>query len=1104
MKHTTSARPPVLRALVRCLGLGMGLGMGFGIGLAWATEEAPLAEDGPPAVVQALQVAQAARPESARAGPRLQVQADGRALVADGSSRLRFEVRVFDAAGQPWTEGVVTVQAKGGARISQADGDPTALGGLGATLNVPVQDGLARFELLAPSTPGEVQLQVTSGALKAQTVLHYAPQLRDMLAIGVVEGVLSKGHLQAGSITPAGFNDGFEQEIVRWSRDLGDDSSAALRTAFYLKGKIRGDVLLTAAFDSDKESRQKLAQTIDPQAVYPVYGDASTANLDARSGERLYVRLDHERSFLLYGDFSTTGTLPGALATPVPGQALAPPVVLLGRYQRSATGLRAHLEDGGLQADAFVISDTLKQLVEEYPANGTSGPFAVANSDAVQDSERVEILVRDRNQRDLLKSVTPLQRFVDYSFEPFSGRILLLRPLATLTPQGDPQSLRISYEADQGGTQFMAYGVAADVPLMAQAAGADPALRLGATAVVDENPLAPYQLHSVHAELRQGDSLQLVLEAAQSQASRHAANGNLYPLASSLTGELDSEVLGQATRLEVRWHDRDASGSEGTQARLWWTAADAGFSNVGSGVVPARTDSGVQARTPVADELASYMEVQQTQDTQNDLVRQAATVGLQWQRTPELTLDLALRHVQDNTSFAPEAALAANAQGLGTGGGGGFFGSGTSSTVIDPVSGLPLSTLASTGSTPGARSGTSLEATTARLGFGWQKTPAWRLHGELESSLNGTDQQRLELGTSYALSPVDALYARAESQTGLASPASLNYADRSTAVSAGLAHASSADTTLFSEYRMLDANQDNSPSSFDQMLVNGLQQHTQLQDGLVAHSGAEYLSVLSGNQRQALALTGALDWTVDSRSRAAAKLEYRRLFDASAVAGDQTQDQWLSTLSYARKLDGGWTLLLKNYYLCQENHDDASGQPLGNARQERFLSGFAWRPRADNRFNALARYEYKAVDDGAQLQGERYSAHIGSVSADYHPKRAWWSSGRLAAKSSSDYTVVSADQSFNAWLASARFTWDIGSGFDLGVLASTLRQANDTAARDAWGVEAGYLVKKNLWISVGYNWSGFFDRDLSGSDYTRQGIYLRLRAKFDEELWTRK
>ena len=46
--------------------------------------------------------------------------------------------------------------------------------------------------------------------------------------------------------------------------------------------------------------------------------------------------------------------------------------------------------------------------------------------------------------------------------------------------------------------------------------------------------------------------------------------------------------------------------------------------------------------------------------------------------------------------------------------------------------------------------------------------------------------------------------------------------------------------------------------------------------------------------------------------------------------------------------------------------------------------------------------------------------------------------------------------------------------------------------------EVGYLLAKNLWVSGGYNFAGYHDRDFEDVDYTQQGPYLRLRFKFDE------
>jgi len=40
----------------------------------------------------------------------------------------------------------------------------------------------------------------------------------------------------------------------------------------------------------------------------------------------------------------------------------------------------------------------------------------------------------------------------------------------------------------------------------------------------------------------------------------------------------------------------------------------------------------------------------------------------------------------------------------------------------------------------------------------------------------------------------------------------------------------------------------------------------------------------------------------------------------------------------------------------------------------------------------------------------------------------------------------------------------------------------------------------NLWLSAGYNYFGFYDKDLSGQDYTNPGYFMRMRFKFDEHL----
>lgn len=121
--------------------------------------------------------------------------------------------------------------------------------------------------------------------------------------------------------------------------------------------------------------------------------------------------------------------------------------------------MRGHLENARGSLDVFAAHDNLRQVVEEFPGRGLSGPYTVSNSShAVLGSERVETIVRDRHAPSRIVSVKQMVRFNDYSFEPFSGRILFTTPIPSVDAQLNPVSVRITYEIDQGGERFWVYG----------------------------------------------------------------------------------------------------------------------------------------------------------------------------------------------------------------------------------------------------------------------------------------------------------------------------------------------------------------------------------------------------------------------------------------------------------------------------------------------------------------------------------------------------------------------------------------------------------------------------------------------------------------------
>ena len=132
--------------------------------------------------------------------------------------------------------------------------------------------------------------------------------------------------------------------------------------------------------------------------------------------------------------------------------------------------------------------------------------------------------------------------------------------------------------------------------------------------------------------------------------------------------------------------------------------------------------------------------------------------------------------------------------------------------------------------------------------------------------------------------------------------------------------------TVFLKYRLRDSADLGFDDERNAQLASGVRNTWQLRPGVSASTGAGYLTVLNGSGQKAMALTGAIDYRIDPLWSASAKLEFRKVFDRAGMMGEQgqDQDQWLNTVSVARKLGDDWSLLARNYRLYQRNDDDAS------------------------------------------------------------------------------------------------------------------------------------------------------------------------------------
>ncbi|WP_188395417.1 Ig-like domain-containing protein [Oxalicibacterium flavum] len=1042
----------------------------------------------------------------------LRVSVAQNSLPADGQTPARMTINVLDYDGKPVKgETFVTVEATAG-RI-QIPGAATDEFGPGKTdvdrisrgTQVKVVDGKAEVLLLAPFEPQDVTVRMTAGRAQAQGVISFVPELREMLAVGLIEGIIkfdSKSPLQ---LTDARRDDGFEREITSFSHSSSDGKRYnAMRTAFFLKGKIKGDALLTMAYDSDKDTYERLFRSIRPDDYYAVYGDSSIRGFEAQSTSKLYVRIDKDRSYVLFGDFNTGD---GFSQVSGGGNVASVRKRDLGNYSRSVTGARGHYDENGVLLNGFVTKDSLVQLVEEFPGQGISGPFAVSKRDAVAGTEKVEIITRDRYQPAVILAVETLQRGGDYSFEPFSGRILLNQPLPSVDVNGNPKSLRVTYEVESNGEKFWVYGIDGQVRLGER-------VEVGGSYAKDKNPYAPYTLMSANASFNPSEKTTIVAEVARSQSVLGDGNtlgnslfGNPYSLQQQFgqppaTGGVLQEVDGNAWRVEALHND------DTLQARFYYGRSDPYFNNPSASLAQGREEGALKVTKRLTDQWALYAEGNHSKHRTAKASRDALALGAAYAVNERLDLDVALTHTDEKAGDYANALVSSGSGLLVDPSPSVGFGYGSS--LINAQTGYGY------GGTNYGLAGVDYQSTGLRVRANYRATERIDLFGEYEHSIDGDSYQRAALGAAWRFSEVGRLYGKYEWMSGLSSPQAANGIYDSNAFVFGADTQYLPNQRVFSEYRLRD-----SIGGEQLQSASGLRNGWNLSETVKVATSAEYLRVYRGQAQDAYALTGAIEWRPNDLWLLSNRLEWRRLKDregeganAPALAGNDT---WLSIVSVARKINRDWTFLGRNYLLYTDNRGHA-----GNLHEDKLQLGVAYRDTDTNRLNVLARYEYWTQRDKSGLNsylpsygsdGEAYypgdpagsnnegfDKHIVSVHAEYHPSRPWWFGGRFAAKSQRDYFDGRSD-AYRAYLLGGRVTYDITKRWDISGLASILYSPQGNARQHALGLEAGYQLQDNLWLSAGYNWRGFRDRDLTGSDYTNQGFYIRIRFKFDENLF---
>lgn len=152
----------------------------------------------------------------------------------------------------------------------------------------------------------------------------------------------------------------------------------------------------------------------------------------------------------------------------------------LARYQRVATGIKAEANFGGLHVQGFAAKIAFAHQRDEIQGQGISGPYRLANRAIIANSETVVIETRDRFRSEVVVDSRVLTRFVDYDIDLLAGTIRFREPILSRDSAFNPQMIVIDYEIDQ-----FARGGKLNGALRADWTSPGKSIRVGMTAITD-------------------------------------------------------------------------------------------------------------------------------------------------------------------------------------------------------------------------------------------------------------------------------------------------------------------------------------------------------------------------------------------------------------------------------------------------------------------------------------------------------------------------------------------------------------------------------------------------------------------------------------------
>ena len=458
-------------------------------------------------------------------------------LLADGSTPPVIAIRLTDADGAPARrDGRGEVQISAPYNVQpKTEYNRTLMPGAPQERNYYTigENGIALITLQPTTEAGEVNLTLPLVSGKQQISAQLLPAMRDWILVGLAEGTAGYNTIN-NSAEPL---TGSEAEEGLYFDD---------RIAFYAKGRIKGDWLMTIAYDSTKKRRNELKQaTIDPGAYYTLYGDKSQQRNDAQSSEKLYLKIERNNFYALFGDYDT-----GLTKTE------------LSNYSQSLTGLKSHYRGEKYEVVLFASESDHAYAKDEFRGKGITGPYPLSRKNIVLNSEKVVIERRDRFKSERLINKQTLSRHIDYDINYDTGTITFFEPVMHRDPDLNPIYIVIKYESFDESDRELTAGGHVQVKLNEQ-------LKLGLSHISEGEVGNTARLNGIDATYALTGNTTIRVEAAMSETNGRDENreGTAY------LAELEHRSKRVDGRLYIREQEREfglaqTTGSESGTRKL--------------------------------------------------------------------------------------------------------------------------------------------------------------------------------------------------------------------------------------------------------------------------------------------------------------------------------------------------------------------------------------------------------------------------------------------------------------------------------------------------------------------------------------------------------